>query len=150
MSVFAGFLSELSGDYRQSRKQHRIEMRIPVIFECIQQVLDMHTGFGFTFNAEVASEEEGIRILPAGGQFPEIIKVAADCHVRFVMEGRQQTAVTDTQMDAAVCVPDMQQDGFALDLAKAGRQRLSAHEVIETCGKDGGMNGIRQHPHWQF
>ena len=64
-----------------SAKQ-RPEMRLPVEFQRIEQVLDVHAGVSVAFEAQAAVEEQGIRVFALGGQQPEIIEAAADSDVR--------------------------------------------------------------------
>ncbi len=121
-------------------------MRIPVIFQGIQKIFDMYTGLRFSFYAQTASEKEGIGILLAGGQLPEIDKIAADGHIRPAMIRGQQAPVVNPEIKPGMGVPDLYPDGFAFDLPEAQRQRLPTHEMVKTSGKDGGMESVRHYP----
>lgn len=120
-------------------------MRIPVIFQGIQQIFDMYAGLRFSLYAQTASEKEGIGILLAGGQLPEIDKIATDGHIRPAMKRRLQAPVVNPEIKPGMGVPDMYTDGFAFDLPEAHGQRLTTHEMVKTSGKDGGMDSVRQY-----
>jgi len=81
---------------------------------------------------------------------PEIIKIAADRHIRPAMVRGPQTPVADPEMNPGAGVPDMNTDGFAFDLPEAARQCLSPQEMVKTSGNDSGMDSVRQYPQRQL
>lgn len=110
----------------------------------------MYTGLRISLDVETASEKEGIGVLPARGQLPEIDKIAADGHIRLGMSGGMQAPVADPEMDAGAGVADVDSDGFALDLPEAQDQCLPPQEMVKTAGNDGGMDSVRQYPQRQL
>jgi len=134
----------------QGRKQHRIEMRVPVIVQRIQQVFNMHAGFRFSLDVQTASEKEGIGVFLAGGQLPEINKITADGHIRLALKRRLQARVVDPEIKPGLGIPDMYADGLALDLTETQRQCLAPHKMVKTPGQDGGMECVRQDTQWQL
>src|SRR3990172_2120518 len=67
--------------------EHGAEVRFPVVIERIQQVLDVHAGFGVTLEAQAAAEEERIRVFAPGGELPEILQRAADADIAVSRRG---------------------------------------------------------------
>src|SRR3989344_7957734 len=103
--------------------QHGAEMRFPVVIERIQQILDVHAGFGVTLEAQAAAEEERIRVFAPGGEQPEIPHRAADADIGVARRGGLQTPVPDPEMNLARRILDMNAHGFAVDLRESCRER---------------------------
>src|SRR3989344_5899448 len=141
MTTRAGLVTgnALTDDAPEKRKgraaerfaQHGAEMRFPVVIERIQQILDVHAGFGVTLDAQAAAEEECIRVFAPGGEQPEILHRAADADIDVARRGGLQTPVPDPEMNLARCILDMNAHGFAIYLRESCRDRLAAQQVIE-------------------
>jgi len=97
----AGAIEEREGGAAESIAEHGAEVRGPVVVERIQQVFDVHAGFGVALDAQPAAEEERVRVFGAGGEAPEILNCAADAHVGPARRGGLQAPVLDAEIDPA-------------------------------------------------
>ena len=69
----AGAIEEREGSAPEGIAEHGAEVRGPVEVERVQQVFDVHAGFGVALDAQPAAEEECVRVFGAGGEAPEIL-----------------------------------------------------------------------------
>jgi len=154
-------------------RQHGAEMSIPVVIEPVEQILHVQAGLGIAFDGQSALEEQGVRILGAGGEFEELGEAAPDTYRRLLGRHRHQprsldakgqayaAALTDgsrnrrsamkmrpggARRECRACGFNMNSDHAAVELTEAFGQRLTAHQVVEGARKKLRVHGIRHQP----
>ena len=125
----------------QRARQHGPEMRVPVIVEPIEQVLDVQAGLGVALDREPALEEQRVRILGAGGQPDEFGELSADAHARLVGRYRHEPVSLDAEGQARARVLDTDFDRASVEFAEPVGQRLAAQQVIEGARQKPGVHG---------
>jgi collagenase-like PrtC family protease len=61
--------------------EHVFEMRLPIVLQRVEQILNVQAGLGIALDAEPTVEKQRVRIFTSGSEQPEILQAPADGYV---------------------------------------------------------------------
>src|SRR3990170_3651726 len=69
--------TEPNNAFGERLRQHVAHVRVPIVIERINQILNMQTGFDVAFDAQAALQEQRVRVLATPDQIEKIAQATA-------------------------------------------------------------------------
>ena len=118
-------------------------MGVPVIFEGIQDILDMNACFRFSVNAQDTLKEECVRVFPQAYKLQKSPEIAAYGNITPVLIYGPQPGIEDTESKDTGDIGNPESQGAVVQFQESVHQRLASHEVIEDTNKEFGLDLVR-------